>query len=68
MGSDCKSALSGADASSDAEKKYVRGFVGEMKGHGISLFKATNNNTHWNKIEAPDKTSDSEPKTTPCNN
>lgn len=57
----------GPNSSTDYSYKFIDGFLQTTKGKGISMYKATNNTTNWEKLDAAENDSQYPCKTTPCN-
>jgi hypothetical protein len=57
----------GPNSSTDYSYKFIDGFLQTTKGKGLSMYKATNNTTNWEKLDAAENDSQYPCKTTPCN-
>jgi|JI6StandDraft_1071083.scaffolds.fasta_scaffold97322_2 hypothetical protein len=57
----------GPNATTNYNNRFIDGFLQTTKGKGMSLYKATNNITNWEKLNAAESGSQYPYTTTPCN-
>lgn len=50
------------------DDRFIVGFLTTLKNYGVSLYRATNNITGWEKLIAPANPSSTDYSTAPCNN
>lgn len=50
------------------DNKFIAGFLTTLNNYGVSLYRATNNITGWEKLIAPTSSSSNNYTTEPCNN